>query len=80
MTYSIALRVFAILLALICIVLMTFVAHYTHAPQPQPPGPNFAFDPARAPRWPDTTVRLGTLVLLGSFVVLAGVCLLIAGA
>jgi hypothetical protein len=79
MTYSIALRVFAVLLALICIGLMTFVAHYTHAPQPQAPGPNLAVDPALAPRWPDATVRVGTLVLLISFVVLTGVCLLIAG-
>jgi hypothetical protein len=79
MTYSIALRVFAVLLALICIGLMVFVAHYTHAPHTQAPGPNLAVDPARASSWPDATVRAGTLALLVSFVVLTGACLLIAG-
>ncbi|WP_321934985.1 hypothetical protein [Paraburkholderia sp. J8-2] len=85
MTYAIALRVFAVLLALICIGLMSFVAHYTHAPQTQTPGPNLAIHLERpertehAPRWPDATVRIGTVALLVSFVVLAGVCLLIAG-
>ncbi|QGZ54310.1 hypothetical protein [Paraburkholderia acidiphila] len=79
MTYTIALRVFAILLALICIGLMSFVAHYTHMPQTQAPGPNLAIRPEHAPRWPDATVRIGTVALLVSFVVLAGVCLLIAG-
>ncbi|WP_321964948.1 hypothetical protein [Paraburkholderia sp. J7] len=82
MTYAIALRVFAVLLALICVGLMSFVAHYTHAPQTQSPGPNLAIHPERpehAPRWPDATVRIGTLALLVSFVVLTGACLLIAG-
>jgi hypothetical protein len=79
MTYSIALRVFAVLLALISIGLMAFVAHYTHAPQTQMPGPNLAVDPACTPNWPDATVRVGTLALLVSFVVLAGACLLIGG-
>jgi hypothetical protein len=79
MTYSIALRVFAVLLLLICIGLMTFVAHYTYAPQPQAPGPNLTVDVTRTPLWPDATVRLGTLALLVSYVVLTGVCLLIAG-
>ncbi|WP_233881054.1 hypothetical protein [Paraburkholderia flagellata] len=80
MTYTIALRVFAVLLALICICLMSFVAHYTHAPQTQaPPGPNLTLRPERAPCWPDATVRIGTVALLVSFLVLTGACLLIAG-
>ncbi|MCP3713384.1 hypothetical protein M3I54_42160 [Paraburkholderia sp. CNPSo 3274] len=79
MTYAIALRGLAVLLALICIGLMSFVAHYTHAPRPQAPGPNFAVRPERAPRWPDATVRIGTVALLASFLVLTGACLLIAG-
>lgn len=79
MTYSIALKVFAVLLALICFGLMSFVAHYTHAPQPQVPGPNLVVDLERAPRWPDTTVRIGTLTLLVSFVLLTGAALMIAG-
>ncbi|MEX3982574.1 hypothetical protein AB4Y45_26745 [Paraburkholderia sp. EG287A] len=79
MTYAIALRVFAVLLTLICIGLMAFVAHYTVAPRPQAPGPNFAVRPGRAPRWPDATVRIGTVGLLASFLVLTGACLLIAG-
>lgn len=79
MTYTIALRVFAVLLALICIGLMSFVAHYTHAPQTQAPGPNLTLRPERALRWPDAAVRLGTVALLVSFVVLTGACLLIAG-
>ncbi|MCX5544636.1 hypothetical protein M3A49_35105 [Paraburkholderia sp. CNPSo 3076] len=79
MTYAIALRVFAVLLTLICIGLMSFVAHFTLAPQPQAPGTNFAVGPERAPRWPDATVRIGTVGLLASFLVLTGACLLIAG-
>lgn len=77
MTYTIALRVIAVLLALICIGLMSFVAHYTHVPQRQAPGPNLTLRPE--PRWPDATVRIGTVALLVSFLVLAGACLLIAG-
>ncbi|MEX3946649.1 hypothetical protein AB4Y40_02630 [Paraburkholderia sp. EG287B] len=79
MTYAIALRVFAVLLTLICIGLMAFVAHYTLAPRPQAPGPNFVVRPERPPRWPDATVRIGTVGLLASFLVLTGACLLIAG-
>ncbi|MEM5312886.1 hypothetical protein [Paraburkholderia sp. JHI869] len=79
MTYTIALRVFAVLLALICIGLMSFVAHYAHAPQPEAPGPNFVVRLERAPGWPDATVRIGTVALLVSFLVLTGACLLIAG-
>ena len=79
MTYTIALRVFAVLLALICICLMSFVAHYTRAPQTQAPGPNLTLRPERAPRWPDATVRIGTVAMLVSFLVLTGACLLIAG-
>lgn len=79
MTYTIALKVFAILLALLCIGLMSFVAHYTHAPQTQAPGPDLAIRPERGPSWPDATVRIGTVALLVSFVVLTGACLLIAG-
>ena len=79
MAYTIALRIFAVLLALICIGLMSVVAHYTHAPQTQPPGPNLTLRPERALRWPDAAVRLGTVALLVSFVVLTGACLLIAG-
>ncbi|WP_035515067.1 hypothetical protein [Paraburkholderia nodosa] len=79
MTYAIALRVFAVLLTLICIGLMSFVAHYRLAPQPQASGTSFAVGPERAPRWPDATVRIGTVGLLASFLVLTGACLLIAG-
>jgi hypothetical protein len=79
MTYAIALRVFAVLLTLICIGLMSFVAHYRLAPQLQAPGPNFAVGPERTPRWPDATLRIGTVGLLVSFLVLTGACLLIAG-
>jgi hypothetical protein len=79
MTYAIALRVFAVLLALICIGLMSFVAHYTHAPQSRAPGPNLTLRSEHVPRWPDATVRIGTVGLLASFLVLTGACLLIAG-
>ena len=79
MTYAIALRVFAVLLALICVGLMSFVSHYRLASQPQTPGPNFAFGPERTPRWTDATLRIGTVGLLVSFLVLTGACLLIAG-
>jgi len=58
---------------------MSFVAHYSHAPQSQAPGPNLTLLPERAPRWPDATVRIGTVGLLASFLVLTGACLLIAG-
>ncbi|HTR10792.1 MAG TPA: hypothetical protein VMJ11_29890 [Paraburkholderia sp.] len=80
MTYSFALKVFAVMLALICIGLMSFVAYYRHAPQAPAPGPNFAADfvPEHMPRWPDTTVRVGMLTLLVSFVVLSVACLRIA--
>ncbi|MEX3943739.1 hypothetical protein AB4Y44_30175 [Paraburkholderia sp. BR10937] len=79
MTYAIALRGFAVLLALICVGLMSFVAHYTHTPKHQARGPNFTFRPEHVPRWPDATVRIGTVGLLASFLVLTGACLLIAG-
>ncbi|PVX68681.1 hypothetical protein [Paraburkholderia unamae] len=83
MTYSIVLRALAVLLVLVCIGLMAFVACYTHTPPtsvPQAPAPRLTADSARAPRWPDATVRIGTLALLASFVVLTLACLRIAGA
>ncbi|HEY4802085.1 MAG TPA: hypothetical protein VIH96_05645 [Paraburkholderia sp.] len=78
MTYSIALRVFAVLLVLLSIGMMSFVAQYARARQPEAPRPGPVRYPERAPVWPDATLRIGTVALLVSFVVLTGACLLIA--
>lgn len=76
MTYSIALQVFAFVLALICIGLMAIVAHFM-------PAAGTAVRMPRALRvppahWPEFMLRGGTVCLLVSFVVLIATCCLIA--
>ncbi|WP_321814667.1 MULTISPECIES: hypothetical protein [unclassified Paraburkholderia] len=79
MSYAIALQVFAVLLALLCIGLMALIAHHTHTPQTDHASEAFAIRFDNAPRWPETVMRGGALCLLISFVVLTATCLLIAG-
>jgi hypothetical protein len=78
MTYDIALRLFAVMLSLLCIGLMVLIAQHTHRPQPDSSASHFAIRFDRAPRWPETVLRGGTLCLLVSFVVLTATCILIA--
>ncbi|WP_027815135.1 hypothetical protein [Paraburkholderia bannensis] len=79
MTYAIALRLFAVMLALLCIGLMSLIAHHTHVPQADHSTPHLAVRFDDAPRWPETVLRGGTVCLLISFVILTVTCLLIAG-
>jgi hypothetical protein len=83
MTYAIALRLFAVMLALLCIGLMSLIAHHTAAPRADQrvdqPAAHFAIRFDNAPRWPETVLRGGTVCLLVSFVLLTATCLLIAG-
>jgi hypothetical protein len=79
MTYAIALRIFAVMLALLCIGLMSLIAHHTHAPQTDRSMPSFAIRFDQTPRWPETVLRGGAICLLVSFVLLTAICLLIAG-
>jgi hypothetical protein len=76
MTYSIALRMFALVLALICIGLMTIVAHYMPASGRVVRLPRAVHVPA--PLWPDFMLRGGVVCLLVSFVVLIATCCMIA--
>lgn len=76
MTYSIALRVFAFVLALICIGLMALVAHYLPASAAATRLPRAIHVPM--PHWPDFMLRGGTVCLLVSFVVLIATCCMIA--
>ncbi|WP_322043115.1 hypothetical protein [Paraburkholderia sp. J67] len=79
MTYAIALRVFAVMLALLCIGLMSLIAHHTHTPQAESSAPQLSIRIDNTPGWPETVMRGGTLCLLISFVLLTATCLLIAG-
>ncbi len=76
MTYSIALRVFAFVLALICISLMAMVAQYMPASSRAVRLPRAVHVPA--PHWPDFMLRGGLVCLLVSFVVLIATCCMIA--
>ncbi|HKT94997.1 MAG TPA: hypothetical protein VJS30_00485 [Paraburkholderia sp.] len=78
MTYTIALRTFAVMLSMLSIGLMAMVAQHTRKPQPDSPAPHFAIHFENAPRWPETVLRGGILCLLVSFVVLSATCILIA--
>ena len=81
MTYTIALRIFAVMLALLSIGLMAMIAQHTHKPQPAPSTPSvphFAIRLGGTPRWSETMLRGGILCLLVSFVVLSATCILIA--
>lgn len=78
MTYTIALRIFAVMLSLLAIGLMAMIAQHTHKPRPDAYAP-FAIHFESAPRWPETMLRGGVLCLLVSFVVLTATCILIAG-
>jgi hypothetical protein len=78
MTYVIALQVFAVVLALLCIGLMALIAHHTHTPQTDQAAEAFAIRFDNAPRWPETAMRGGMMCLLISFVILTATCLLIA--
>ncbi|POR46207.1 hypothetical protein B0G62_12656 [Paraburkholderia eburnea] len=79
MTYAIALRLFAVMLALLCIGLMSLIAHHTHVRQADPSMPHLAIRFDDTPRWPETVLRGGMISLLVSFVFLTVTCLLIAG-
>lgn len=79
MTYAIALRLFAVMLALLCIGLMSLIAHHTAAPRVDQSAAHFAIRFDDAPRWPETVLCGGTVCLLISFVLLTATCLLIAG-
>lgn len=79
MTYAIALRLFAVMLALLCIGLMSLIAHHTHVRQADPSMPHLAIRFDDTPRWPEAVLRGGTICLLVSFVFLTVTCLLIAG-
>jgi hypothetical protein len=76
MIYSIALRVFAFALALICIGLMALVAHSLPASGTVVRLPRAIDLPV--PHWPDLMLRSGTVCLLVSFVVLIATCCMIA--
>jgi hypothetical protein len=78
MTYDIALRVFAVVLSLLCIGLLALIAHHTHRPQPDSSAAHFAVRFDREPRWPEAVMRGGAMCLLISFVVLTATCILIA--
>ncbi|WP_321889837.1 hypothetical protein [Paraburkholderia bannensis] len=79
MTYAIALRLFAVMLALLCIGLMSLIAHHTHVPHADHSTPHLAVRFDDTPRWPETVLRGGTVCLLISFAILTATCLLIAG-
>ncbi|WP_321841811.1 hypothetical protein [Paraburkholderia bannensis] len=79
MTYAIALRLFAVMLALLCIGLMSLIAHHTHVPHADHSTPHLAVRFDDTPRWPETVLRGGAVCLLISFVILTATCLLIAG-
>jgi hypothetical protein len=79
MTYAVTLRLFAVMLALLCIGLMALIAHHTAAPRADHTSAHFAIRFDDAPRWPETVLRGGAVCLLVSFVLLTATCLLIAG-
>ncbi len=85
MTYAIALRLFAVMLALLCIGLMALIAHHTatprvaHCADQTESAASFAIRFDDAPRWPETVLCGGTVCLLVSFVLLTATCLMIAG-
>jgi hypothetical protein len=76
MSYSIALRVYAFVLALISIGLMAVVAHYVPASKAAVRLPRVVRVPAA--HWPEFILRGGIVCLLVSFVVLIATCCLIA--
>ncbi|QBQ98004.1 hypothetical protein [Paraburkholderia pallida] len=78
MTYAIALRIFAVVLSLLCIGLMAMIAQHTQKPQLDSSASPYAIRLDAAPRWPETVVRGGFICLLVSFVVLTVTCMLIA--
>jgi hypothetical protein len=76
MSYSIALRVCAFVLALVSIGLMTVVAHFVPARKAVMRLPRGIRVPT--PHWPEFVLRGGVVCLLVSFVVLIATCCLIA--
>jgi hypothetical protein len=76
MSYSIALRVYAFVLALISIGLMAVVAHFVPAQKAALRLPRAIRVPA--PHWPEFMLRSGMVCLLMSFVVLIATCCMIA--
>jgi len=76
MSYSTALRVYAFVLALICIGLMAIVAHFVPVQRAAVRLPRAMRVPA--PHWPVIMVRGGMVCLLMSFVVLIATCCMIA--
>jgi hypothetical protein len=76
MSYSIALRIYALVLTLISIGLMAVVTHYMPARRAAVRLPRAVRVPA--PHWPELMLRGGTVCLLMSFVVLIATCCMIA--
>ncbi|CAG9238066.1 conserved hypothetical protein [Paraburkholderia tropica] len=78
MTYTTALGLFAIVLALLCIGLMAVLAHHSHVPRTDPLTADLSFGIVdQAPHWPEVAVRGGFICLLVSFVALTATCILI---
>jgi len=78
MTYTVALSLCAVVLALLCIGLMAVLAHHSKAPCTDPAMADLSFGVVdQAPAWPEFAVRGGFICLLVSFVMLTATCLLI---
>jgi hypothetical protein len=80
MTHTIALQAYAFVLALVCIGLMTVVAHYLPASSGMVRVPRAVRVRAPSSPWPERLLRGGVVCLLVSFVVLAITCCMIANA
>jgi hypothetical protein len=89
MSYSTALHVFALVLALLCVGLMAVISHYTVSASPVPSVLHVSRSEeptlqglhglrAAAARWPELLMRGGVVCLLASFVVLVVTCCRIA--
>ncbi|MBN3813015.1 hypothetical protein [Paraburkholderia sp. Ac-20347] len=78
MTYTVALSLCAVVLALLCIGLMAVLAHHSQAPRTDPAMADLSFGVVdQMPAWPEFAVRGGFICLLVSFVTLMATCLLI---